>query len=94
MYDERVDFNQALSTAHVIRLQSETGLHATIRMEATEKPGRMKLAFRSKPFAVLYINSTPKGLTPKGGIRLGRGSHQISLAPSGGKPLEFTLLLR
>ncbi len=89
-----LDYQQLLGDAHVIRLQSRSGFSATIRMEATEKSGQVKLAFRSEPFAVLYIDGTPKGLTPKGGILLDRGSHKIYLAPSGKKPVELTLQLR
>jgi len=84
---------QPLSGAHLIKLQEESGFSAAIRMEATGKPGQVKLALRSKPFAVLYIDGRPKGLTPKGGILLGPGEHKISLAPTGKPPMALTLQL-
>jgi hypothetical protein len=88
-----LDYKQLIRGAHVIKLRNQSGFSATIRMEATEKPGGVRLAVRSKPFAVLYIDGSPKGLTPKGRISLARGSHKITLAPSGREPMELTLRL-
>jgi serine/threonine protein kinase len=71
---------EGLRGVHLLKIKDAQGLSATIRIEVKGERGNVKLAFQSKPYAILRIDGRPKGLTPIAGQSVGRGAHVISLA--------------
>ena len=69
-----------LRGVHLLKIRDTQGLSATVRIEVRGEKGNVKLAFQSKPYAILRIDGRPKGLTPIAGLAVGRGAHVMTLA--------------
>jgi serine/threonine protein kinase len=81
----------ALLGTHILKVRDEQGLQATVRIESRGESGDLWFAFRSRPFAILSVDGNPKGLTPIGRVRLGRGSHVFTLAVPKHRPLVLRI---
>jgi hypothetical protein len=76
----------------VLEATTPDGLRAALRIEVPADGGPIRLAVRSRPFAILRINDQPRGTTPLGGIQLFSGTHHLRLtAPGLDAPLELDL---
>ena len=79
--------DQALRGVHLLKIRDAKGLSATVRIEVKGEKGNVKLAFESKPYAILRVDGRPKGLTPMAGVLVSRGAHVFTLAVPDSKQL-------
>jgi len=87
------ELEEKLSGVHVMKFSTDDELQVTIRAETGGQEGDLVFAFQSRPFAILSIDGSPKGLTPLGNIRLGRGKHVFTLAVPKRRPLVLRMNL-